>query len=93
MEAELILASITAARRSLAGIFAGKRFPDRAAWKLAAVARECADEADAITAGSITCAVARYEAALMQAYKKDKRELRNSSEELLALLEPWTAKE
>lgn len=59
MENSQISQAVTAARRSLAGIFAGKRFPDRAAWKLADVAREVADMADPITAGSITCASER----------------------------------
>lgn len=91
MENSQISEAVTAARRSLARIFAGKRFPDRAAWKLADVAREVADVADPITAGTITCALARYEAALWFAYQKDKRELRNASEELCSLLDAWTA--
>lgn len=90
MDSSQISKAITAARRSLASVYAGRR-PDRAAWKLADVAREVAEQADPITAGTITCTVARYEEALWHGYQKDRRELRNSSEELLALLDAWTA--
>ena len=81
--------ALDAAKRSLRGIYSGKRYPDRAAWALSELARDIAADTGTDT-DALLRAATRYEAALNR-YRPTVRELRNAADDLMGILDAFAA--